>query len=131
MDKFKVTLIGSSSFNNPPILFAFLDSKKDKIDHIVSGGCHEFDDLIAEWCKKRGIPQMFFYPKNYNEDGTIDKGARFKNLHRIFKYATYAVFYYDGKSKGTADAIQICEQIGLKHQVIEFINEEKTITPSK
>jgi hypothetical protein len=125
--KFKVVFIGSSSFKNPPVLFQHLDSKADKIEYIISGGSSEFDELVTEWCKKRGIPQLFFYPRHHNPDGTVDRGARFKNLHRMFAAADFAVFYHDGESKGTADAISICQNAKIQFKIIEFTNDQTQI----
>ncbi len=67
---YKLAVIGSRTINNKKIVFDYLDSKRDKIEMIISGGATGPDSISAEWCKERGYPILIFFPKWKNPDGS-------------------------------------------------------------
>lgn len=111
--KYNVAIIGSRNYNNKEAIFDYLDSKRDKIDILVSGGCPKGADSIAqEWAKKRGLSILIHYP-----DWSTGKGAGFARNKNIVDSADIIVAWTTG-SKGTQHSLDYAAKIGK--QTITF-----------
>ena len=111
--KYKLAVIGSRAITNKKVVFDYLDSKRDKIEIIISGGAKGVDSIAQEWAKERGFPCLIYYPKWYNEEGEYDKGAGFKRNYLIVKDADIVVAFTTG-SAGTQNSIDTANQLGKK-----------------
>ena len=75
---------------------------------IVSGGADGIDILGRRYSKEHGLLLTEFWPE-YNKYG---KAAGFVRNTLIVEYAHMVLAFWDGKSKGTADTVIKCYQLG-------------------
>jgi len=68
---------------------------------IVSGGAEGIDTLARRYAKERGLLLKEFLPE-YKKYG---KSAAYIRNAQIAEYAQMALAFWDGKSRGTADAV--------------------------
>lgn len=116
--KYKIAVVGSRSVKNPNIVFDYLDTKKDKISMIISGGCNGPDSYSYEWCKLRGFPILIYFPKWRDDKGIYYKGAGFLRNIQIVKDADIVISFYDGISKGTAHSMELAKKYDKKLIVV-------------
>ena len=88
------------------------------VTEIVSGGAKGVDTLAKEYALKSNIRYTEFPPK-YSLYG---KAAPIKRNEEIAQYADEALVFWNGKSKGTAQAIRFFEKLNKRVTVI-IINE--------
>lgn len=112
--------MGSSEWEDRVSVFSALDTKE--IHYLVSGGSETIDEITAEYCKRRGIPQIFFYPKTHDKEGKPIKGAVFTNWKRMISVSTHILVFSTG-SQGTAKFIDHCKLIKFENlEIIEVKN---------
>jgi hypothetical protein len=108
--KKRVAVVGSRNYNNRDEIFKYLDSKIDKIGHLVSGGCPSGADNIAQiFAKERGLSITIHYP-NWDKDG---KGAGFIRNKKIVEDCQILIAFTTG-SKGTQNSIDLATKLGKK-----------------
>ncbi len=127
--KYKVAVIGSRDYLNKDRVFKVLDANKHQISLIVSGGCPaSADEWAHEWCKKIGIPILIFYPVWHDpETGLFDKGAGFRRNWDIIRQCDKVVAFWDMKSNGTKNSIDIAHSL---KKTVKIIDVSKEITSS-
>lgn len=120
----KVAVIGGRNFTDKAKLFDVLTKNKEKIKLIVSGGADGADTLAVEWAKAYGVPYLVF-PALWRDPvtGAFDKGAGFRRNRYIVQYSDVVVAFWDGKSRGTANSLEIAKQLKKPTRVIGFVPE--------
>jgi len=101
----RLAIIGSRDFNNYELLCEELESYKDKITEVVSGGAKGADSLGERWANENEIPTQIFLP-DWNKHG---KGAGLIRNHDIIKNSDVVVAFWDGKSTGTKQALELTQ----------------------
>ena len=106
----KIAIIGTRTI--------FVDNIADYLDNdcdeIVSGGAKGIDTQAANLAKEKGIALTEFLP-NYKRYGRAAPLIRNKE---IVDYADKVLAFWDGKSKGTANTIDIFKKLNKKVTVI-------------
>ncbi len=117
--KYRVGIVGSRDYNNKEEIYKYLDSKIDKIQYLVSGGCPTGGDFLGQcFAKDRGLSILVHYP-NWTRDG---KGAGFRRNAKIVNDSDIIVAFWSGKeingkwvgSKGTEHTINLAKKQGKK-----------------
>jgi hypothetical protein len=121
-----VAVIGSRSFTNEELLFDYLTERRNKIKIIVTGGCNGPDSMSVKWATKFGKPYLVF-PALWRDPftGALDRGSGFKRNKYIIENSDIVIAFWDKKSKGTANSIEIAKRLGKPVQIIGFIPESK------
>lgn len=108
MTKDRMAVVGSRSFKDYLMVERALQSMKDGIKQIVSGGAEGADKLAEEYAAKNKIP-IQIYPPDWQGYG---KSAAFIRNQQIVDNSDRMVAFWDGKSSGTLDAIKRSVQAG-------------------
>lgn len=120
---FVVIVAGSRSFNDLPLMYSKLDyylQKQDKV-LIVHGGANGADKCAAMYAKDRNIETKVFLP---DWDKCGKKAGILRNIE-MFEYASQfqnrgCVVFWDGKSKGTKNDIELAEKYNVPLRIVEF-----------
>lgn len=96
-----LAVIGSRTFTDGPTLWAELDSMKDYIRCIITGGADGADKLAEAWAVARGVPCLVIHP-DWKQYG---KAAGPMRNQEIIANCDEVLAYWDGKSKGTQHAL--------------------------
>ena len=120
---FVVIVAGSRSFNDLSLMYNKLDyylQKQDKV-LIVHGGANGADKYAAMYAKDRNIETKVFLP-DWNKHGK--KAGILRNIE-MFEYASKfqnrgCVVFWDGKSKGTKNDIELSEKYNVPLRIVEF-----------
>lgn len=120
---FVVIVAGSRSFSDRSLMYKKLDyylQNQDKI-LIVHGGANGADKCTAMYAKERGIKTKVFLP-NWDKYGK--KAGILRNIE-MFEYASQfqnrgCVVFWDGKSKGTKNDIELSEKYNIPLRIVEF-----------
>jgi len=112
----KLAIIGSRTFENYSILIKNLDPLKPKITQVISGAAKGADSLGEKWAKGNNIPTLIF-PADWNKHG---KRAGFIRNEDIIKNCDCCIAFWDGKSKGTAHSISLCEKYDKPYKIISY-----------
>lgn len=86
----------------------------ENVSEIVSGGAAGIDSCAADYAKKHDIKLTEFLPE-YSRYG---KSAPLKRNETIAQYASEALVFWDGASRGTAHVIKGFENHGKKVRII-------------
>jgi len=105
---------GSRTFNDINFLYDKLDSYN--VAHIISGGAHNVDSMVANYGVDRGIPVDIEQP-NFEKYG---KGAIFKKNNNFIFVCDEVVVFWDGKSRGTRILIEQMSKYKAKYKIIKF-----------
>ncbi|MCX7059527.1 MAG: DUF2493 domain-containing protein [Gammaproteobacteria bacterium] len=109
----KVAVIGSRTFANAALLSQTLDSLP--ITCVVSGGAKGADQLAADYARRRGIPIEVFKP-----DWRIGRAGGPLRNQKVVNACEQVVAFWDGRSRGTADAIKKARAAGRPVLIVEF-----------
>lgn len=110
---FKVIIAGSREFNDYNILKAYADFKLSKVQEeieVVSGTARGADRLGEMYAKEKGY-QIKRFPADWGKYG---KKAGIIRNRAMAEYADALLAYWDGKSSGTRNMIEIARELGLK-----------------
>lgn len=119
-DKFRLGVCGSRGWRDEKTIYRVLDKNIDRIEIIVSGGCPDSPDEIADkWCRERGVPILNFYSKWKDKEGNFDKGAGFRRNRFIVEASDKIVAFQINKSKGTQNTIEWAIKLGKPIKVFE------------
>lgn len=110
----KIAVIGSRSFDDYPKMKKVLDSLKDKITGIVSGGAKGADSLAEKWASENDVPIVIFFP-NWDKYGK--KAAMIRNK-LIIDECDQVVAFWDGKSPGTRNSLSIARIQNKKYFIV-------------
>lgn len=110
----KLAVIGSRGFDDYPTLVKWLDIHKPSM--IVSGGAIGADSLANKYAQEKGLPILIFYP-DWNGLG---KRAGFARNAKIIETAEEVVAFWDLKSAGTKNSIDIAKRLGKPVYIYGF-----------
>ncbi len=106
----KTIIAGSRSITSYPIVCAAITNSKFKITEIVSGTARGVDRLGEEYAIYFNTP-IKRMPANWGKYG---KSAGPIRNREMAEYADALIAVWDGKSKGTANMIEVSKEFGLK-----------------
>ena len=110
----KISIIGSRSFFDYTMLEKILN--KEKIDILVSGGARGADSLGEQYAKNNNIPTLIFKP-DWKKFG---RAAGFIRNKDIIDNSDKVIAFWDGKSKGTLNSINLAKKQNKKVIIYEF-----------
>lgn len=120
---FVVIVAGSRSFNDLSLMYDKLDYYLQKQDEvlIIHGGANGADKCAAMYAKDRNIETRVFLP-DWNKHGK--KAGILRNI-AMFEYASQfqnrgCVVFWDSKSKGTKNDIELSEKYNVPLRIVEF-----------
>ena len=114
----KIIVAGSRSFD----CYWLLESKLDfyigshQPAQIISGTARGADQLGEKYAENRGL-SIERFPADWDTHG---KRAGYIRNEQMARYATHAVIFWDGRSKGTASMIKLCTTYSLKYRVVLY-----------
>ena len=83
---------------------------------IVSGGAKGADSLAQRFARSNRL-KLTVMNADWDKHG---KSAGYKRNQEMANYATHVIAFWDGKSRGTANMIQVATKLGLKLCVIRY-----------
>ena len=112
----KLSVIGSRSFNNYELLKKIIIEKYPTVKVIVSGGARGADQLAEKFAVEMGLKKEIYLP-DWNLHG---KSAGFIRNRSIIENCDMVVAFWDGKSKGTKNSIDLAKRILKPVLIVEF-----------
>ncbi len=106
----KIAVIGSRKLKHVDLV----SYVPKTVTEIVSGGALGIDSCAADYAKVMGIKLTEFLP-DYRRYG---KGAPIRRNKQIAEYADEGIAFWDGKSKGTKNTIELFKKLGKPITVI-------------
>jgi hypothetical protein len=132
----KLLVAGSRSITDSLIVCKVLDNYGKRPDEIVSGLCNGPDDYGRLWAMANGI-HVERFPAKWDDlttpgaiivkrkDGTkYNKRAGFDRNKLMADYATKALIFWDGKSRGTKNMISLMKKAGKEVTIIHCLTYE-------
>lgn len=115
MNTFRVIIAGTRTFSNYPLLADYADKKlsvvcKQNYIEVVSGGASGADALGEMYAKERGYSIKRFDADWYK----YGRSAGPRRNKQMAEYADALLAYWDGKSRGTKNMIDLAKANGLK-----------------
>lgn len=118
-----IIVAGSRSFSDKSLMYKKLDHYLQRYKEIliVHGGAKGADTCAAMYAKDRNIETKVFLP-DWEKHGK--KAGILRNIE-MFKYASQfqnrgCVVFWDGKSKGTKNDIELSEKYNVPLRIVEF-----------
>jgi len=111
----KLAVVGSRDFRNYNLLREKLDTIKD-VYLIISGGAAGADGLAEIYAKEKNIPTLIFKAE-WNKYG---KAAGMIRNEKIIREADTVVAFWNGKSPGTKNSIDLAKAQGKTLIVVFF-----------
>ncbi len=114
----KIAIVGSRSFTDYALLVAEVErleaSLSTKITGIVSGGAKGIDTLAEAYAREHSIPMQIIRP----DYATYGRRAPLVRNKEIVKAADVVLAIWDGQSPGTAHALKMARELGIKTIVV-------------
>ena len=121
----KVIIAGGRDFDDYTLLKRKCDELlKDVSDiEIVSGAANGADRLGERYAKEKGYPVKQFPAdwKRYGNSAGIKRNAEMAN------YAEMLIAFWDGKSRGTKNMIDVATTKNFRVEVIKYLNIDSNI----
>lgn len=117
----KVIIAGGRDYENYNELECVADHMLEKLMNthdiaIISGGARGADAMAMRYANHRGF-ELIVMPADWDTHG---KSAGYKRNTQMAEAATHLIAFWDGKSRGTANMIQVATKLGLKLCVIRY-----------
>ena len=115
----KTIIAGGRDFSNTAYYTLMAGCLKDipwEITEVVSGGARGADRMGERWADEYMIPIKLF-PADWK---TYPKAAGPIRNKQMAEYADALVAFWDGKSRGTKNMIEIATNKGLRVKVFEY-----------
>lgn len=87
------------------------------VTEIVSGGARGADQLGKDYALAYGLKYTEFRPQ-YK---LLGRAAPLARNSQIVDYADFVIALWDGKSRGTANVIRLCEETGTELKIIPCV----------
>ena len=116
--QYRVLVSGSLSFDDYELLRFTLDRLLAGRENVVvvTGGATGAESLGERYANERG-----FGIKQFLADWqTYGRGAKLIRNTQMIEAADHAVFFWDGQSKGTAEAVEKAEARSIPVEVVRF-----------
>lgn len=117
---FRVIIAGGRDFSDYEMLLAQMDKLlvryKPQEIQIVCGEARGADTLGKRYAQERGI-QVTSFPADWERYG---KRAGYLRNAEMAENADALVAFWDGKSRGTANMIELARQRGLQIRIIRY-----------
>ena len=110
----KVIIAGSRTFTNYDLLKTSLAGLS--ITEVVSGTARGADKLGERYARENNIPIKQF-PADWVNNG---KSAGYIRNEQMVRYTDSCVVFWDGKSLGTADMINLATKYKLNLKIIKY-----------
>jgi len=116
----KLAVIGGRDFNDYTLLQkSILSHYRGKgVKMIISGGAKGADTLGERFAKDYKLDTVIFTP-NWE---TYGKSAGFIRNQDIIRNSDHVIAFWDGKSKGTKNSIDIARKLGKELVIIMYTN---------
>ena len=112
----KIAIVGSRNFLDFDFLKEKIDPFLNDIDLIVSGGAKGADSLAEKYAKVNNLTLEIFKP-DWKKYGRTAGPIRNKS---IIESADIVFAFWDGKSKGTKNSIDISKKLRKKIYVFKI-----------
>ena len=114
----KIIIAGTRTFTNYKKLCKVCDHLlQDQTNiEIVSGTCRGTDKLGEQYAKERGC-KLTQFPADWNKYG---KAAGPKRNQQMANYADVLIAFWDGKSRGTKNMIDLAKNADFKIWIINI-----------
>ena len=114
----RVIIAGSRQFDNYDLLCQKCNQLFMSMDNIevLSGNSKGGDQLGEKYAVEKGYFIKLFLPE-WNKYG---KSAGIKRNEKMVKNADMLIAFWDGKSKGTQNVINIANKLNLKVELVYF-----------
>lgn len=120
----RLAVVGSRDFKDYTLMQEVLDTfiKKTRPVRVVviSGGAKGADRLAVRWAQSRNFPTSVFLPKWIRQDGSKDLTAGFARNKLIVDNCDVMFAFWDGKSRGTKNSIDLATKARKQVYVIEW-----------
>lgn len=117
---FNVLIAGGRNFNNYELLKKKCDYYLSNLDTddivIISGHARGADTLGEKYANEKGY-ELDLHPADWDKYG---KSAGYKRNKEMVDIASAAIFFWDGKSKGTKHAIDLCNVKGIPYKIVRY-----------
>lgn len=115
---FRICVCGGRDFDDYPLLSKTLKSltKKLKKFTIVVGGAEGADKLAQDWAFHNMKPYLIYHA-DFKKNGV--KAGPIRN-RQMAKNSDAVVAFWDGKSRGTRDMIELAKKKNLKLRIIRY-----------
>jgi hypothetical protein len=110
-----ISIIGSRTFDNYDLLCETMKGY-DNLSLIVSGGAKGADSLGERWANENNIRTLIFKP----EWEFYGKRAAFIRNQLIVVNCDQVIAFWDGESKGTKHALDLCKKINKPYTIINI-----------
>ena len=120
---FRVIIAGTRTFQNYPLLNRKMDyflSRTDDEIKIVCGMARGADLLGKQYGEEHGYKVLCF-PADWDQYG---KKAGYLRNKQMAENADALVAFWDGKSRGTANMIELAKQFQLKVRIVRYDMED-------
>ncbi len=113
----KIIIAGGRDFNDYEFLKSCCDGViGNRVVEIVSGRCRGADQLGEKYAYQRGF-KISYFPANWKEFGKV---AGFIRNEEMAKYSNGLICFWDKKSKGTKNMIDLAHKYELKVRIFEY-----------
>lgn len=114
----RLIVAGSRNFSDYQMLKRKLDfyTQNHKTVEIVSGTAKGADQLGERYAQEKRYDVKRF-PANWEKYG--NQAGLIRN-EQMAKYASHAVLFWDGVSRGTLSMAKLCKQYNLNHRIVKF-----------
>lgn len=114
----KIIIAGSRNFNDYNLLEQKVDfyiGENQDIE-IISGTARGADKLGERYAINKEL-KLKRFPADWQKYG---KKAGYLRNEEMAKYASHAIIFWDGKSKGTGHMIELCKKYNINYRIIRF-----------
>jgi hypothetical protein len=114
----KIIIAGSRNFNDYNLLEQKVDfyiGENQDIE-IISGTARGADKLGERYAINKEL-KLKRFPADWQKYG---KKAGYLRNEEMAKYASHAIIFWDGKSKGTGYMIELCKKYNINYRIIRF-----------
>lgn len=114
----RVIIAGGRDFSNYDLLVEKCDYFLQDQDNItiISGGARGADDLGERYAEQKGY-EIDRFPANWGKYG---KGAGHIRNKQMAEHADGLMLFWDGKSRGSKNMLEIAKNLGLKVRIISY-----------